>query len=85
LAIWDVFSVATRFPLMGSKLTKVAVVDKDLKRSERKEFSVMVGHESGLDLHVFADVSEAENWLVGDGATYKGQRASIKKRGKSGR
>ena len=66
LAVWDVFSVATRFPLMGSKLTKVAIVDKHLPRSERKQFSVMVGRKSGLDLHVFTNVSEAENWMLND-------------------
>ena len=66
LGVWDIFSVATKFPLMGSKLTKIAVVDKHLKRSERNEFSVMVGRESGLDLHVFTSVSEAENWVTDD-------------------
>jgi hypothetical protein len=66
LGVWDVFSVATRFPLMGKKLTKIAVVDKYLERSERKEFSVMVGRESGLDFHVFTSMSEAENWLLND-------------------
>ena len=66
LGVWDVFSVATRFPLMGKKLTKIAVVDKYLERSERKEFSVMVGRESGLDFHVFTTMSEAERWLLDD-------------------
>ena len=66
LAVWDVFSVATEFPQLGSELTKIAVVDKHLDRSQRKEFSVMVGRESGLDLHVFTNVSEAENWVVDD-------------------
>ena len=66
LAMWDIFSVATGFPLMGSKLTKIAVVDEHLKRSERNEFSVMVGRESGLDLHVFTNVAEAENWVLDD-------------------
>ena len=66
LAVWDIFSVATGFPSLGSELTKIAVVDKNIDRSERKEFSVMVGRESGLDLHVFTDVSEAEDWVVSD-------------------
>lgn len=66
LAVWDVFSVATAFPQLGSELTKIAVVDKHVDRSQRKEFSVMVGRESGLDLHVFTNVSEAEDWVVDD-------------------
>jgi hypothetical protein len=70
LAVWDIFSVATRFPLMGSKLTKIAVVDEHLQRSERSEFSVMVGRESGLDLHVFTNVAEAESWVTDDTSSH---------------
>ena len=66
LGVWDIFSVATRFPLMGSQLTKIAVVDKHLERSQRREFSVMVGRESGLDLHVFTNVADAEHWVLDD-------------------
>ena len=65
-AVWDIFFVATQFPRFTYELTKVAVVDKRMARFERREFSVVAGNKPGLDVHVFTNVAEAEDWIMHD-------------------
>ena len=62
--VWDIFSVATQFPRMGSECTKVAIVDHFADRIEKKEFSVVVGSKCGVAVHVFNNLAEAERWVV---------------------
>ena len=61
--VWDMFAVATCFPQMGIECTKVAIVD-NFAPIEKEEFAVIVGRECGLDVHVFSDLPDAEQWLL---------------------
>ena len=62
--VWDIFSVAMQFPLMGIECTRVAVVDNYPSKIETVEFAVVVGANCGLNLHVFTNFSKAEDWLM---------------------
>ena len=61
--VWDLFAVATQFPSLGIECTKVAIIDK-LAPVKNEEFSVVVGRQCGLDVHVFTDLRAAEMWLL---------------------
>ena len=63
--VWDIFSVAVRFPWMGRGCTKVAIVDRFADPIENEEFTVLVGHKCGVDVHVFNNLAEAVCWIIG--------------------
>jgi hypothetical protein len=63
-AVWDTFAVAPKLAAVGNPCMKIAVVEKGTEPLARRELSVMLGHNRGLDVHVFTDTSEAKQWLT---------------------
>lgn len=61
--IWDVFPLGSKLPTSGSVAFKIAVVDKGGEPQAKKALNIMVGKYCGIDVRVFNDMPEAENWL----------------------
>lgn len=61
--VWDMFPLVTFFPKIGIECTKVAIIDK-FAPIVQKEFSVVVGRDCGLEVHVFTELHAAESWLL---------------------
>lgn len=61
--VWDVFLLAPKLATSGQVSFKIAVVDKGGEPQTKTTLTVMVGKYCGLDVRVFNDIAEAENWL----------------------
>jgi hypothetical protein len=63
LWLWDSIFLMGQFPKIGLSAIKVVLVDKSAGNFEPAGFTVSVGDESTVDLHVFSSFAAGENWL----------------------
>jgi hypothetical protein len=62
--VWKTFAIVPKLSAVGLPHIKIAVVDRGAPLPSKKELAVMVGHERGLDVHLFTEIAEAESWLL---------------------
>jgi hypothetical protein len=65
-SVTEVYQVAAELPKMGFYGVKVAFVDTHLDHQELNQFGELVAVNRGLYGKIFADVAEAERWIVAD-------------------
>jgi len=60
----DVVRIASEMPSLGFSDLRVAYIDRFLEQKEINEMGQDIAVESGVDVQIFQDQSEAEAWLA---------------------
>ncbi|MBL8123371.1 MAG: hypothetical protein KIT61_02140 [Pyrinomonadaceae bacterium] len=65
-SIADTYQGASERPLMGLSGIKIAFLDTHPEQHEQNQFGELVARNRGINVKVFFDRKEAENWLIAD-------------------
>lgn len=65
-SIADTYQGASERPLMGLSGIKIAFLDTHPEQHEQNQFGELVARNRGINVKVFFDRTEAENWLLAD-------------------
>jgi hypothetical protein len=60
----DIFFTGTEFANMGIDRLKIAFVDERAENRDRLEFAMLIANNRGANLKLFADINDAEKWLL---------------------
>jgi hypothetical protein len=60
----DIFFTGTEFAHMGIDRIKIAFVDERVENREHLEFAMLIANNRGANLKLFADINDAQKWLL---------------------
>lgn len=63
-AVWDTFALASRLATVATPGIRIAVVNDAPGALAESPLSIMVGQNSGMDVHIFTNTADAERWLL---------------------
>ena len=63
ISTMEMFAVTSAIPQMVSTYLRIAFVDRRAEHDDLNVFGETVALNRGVDCHVFAELSDAENWL----------------------